>query len=248
MTTENNVLITDRSGETLTATVNRPGSRNAVNFALMESLEKILDQLEEDPEIRLFVLTGSRESFISGGDLREFHQLKKADEAKSMTLRMLGILERIRNLPCWTLAALSGDAYGGGWEIAACFDFRIARSGIRIGFTQGKFYLPPGWGGVSSLIHLVGKQKALYWLASQKVIGTDEALQAGFLDDLFDDRSYLEELEKTIQNLTRNDRPFIEYLKNSSKFDHPEREIEPFSRFWESKEHNERVDRFLNRK
>lgn len=247
-TDNNNPLILQTSGHTFTATVNRPDSMNAVNFALMDRLEQVLDQLENSAEVRLFVLTGSHKSFISGGDLREFHQLKKADEAQTMTKRMIRILARIENLSCWTLAALNGSAYGGGWEIAAAFDFRVARRSVKIGFTQGKFYLPPGWGGTARLIELVGKQRALYWLAAQKVLHAENALQSGFLDDLFEDHSYDEELGKTVLHLTRNDRTFIEYLKKRAPFSRTEQEIEQFSRFWESHEHDKRVDAFLNRK
>lgn len=129
------------------ATIRRPDAMNAINFELMDRLEALLDQLEQEDDTRLFVLTGSKNSFISGGDLKEFHQIKDAEGAKRMTLRMIHLLERIENLPFWSLAALNGDVYGGGWEMMLSFDFRVARDPIKIGFTQGKFYLPPGWGG-----------------------------------------------------------------------------------------------------
>jgi enoyl-CoA hydratase/carnithine racemase len=236
------------SNNVVTAVVNRPEAMNAVNFELMDRLEELIDQFSSDSQTRLFILTGSGNSFISGGDLREFHQLKTADEARQMTRRMLRLLDRIRQLPFWTLAALNGATYGGGWEIAAAFDFRIAKRGIKIGFTQGKFYLPPGWGGVASLTRLVSKQKALYWLASQRVISADEAHQAGFVDDLCDTDSYNDSLSAIIKRLTRNDRTFIEYLKSSAHFSSPNEEVEPFSTFWESEEHQERVQDFLDRK
>jgi enoyl-CoA hydratase/carnithine racemase len=236
------------SDQVVTATVNRPKAMNAVNFELMDRLEELIDQLSNDSQTRLLILTGSDDSFISGGDLREFHQLKTADEARQMTRRMLQLLDRIRQLPFWTMAVLNGATYGGGWEIAATFDFRVAKRGINIGFTQGKFYLPPGWGGVVSLTRLVPKQKALYWLANQCVISAEKAHQAGFVDDLIDEDSYSDSLSEIIRNLTRNDRSFIEYLKKSANFDDPSHEVEPFSKFWESQEHQNRVQAFLDRK
>lgn len=237
----------ERTKHVVTAAVNRPEARNAVNFELMDRLEDLLDELSQDTDIRLFVLTGSGKSFISGGDLREFHQIKSAAEAKKMTLRMLRLLDRIRSLPFWTLAALNGGTYGGGWEIAASFDFRIAKSGIKIGFTQGKFYLPPGWGGVASLTRLVPKHQALFWLATQSVIDTKEALDAGFLNDVFNQNTYVEDLQELINKLTLNDRTFIEYLKKSAHFEDSSQEVEPFSTFWESEIHQKRVQAFLDR-
>ncbi|TVR17603.1 MAG: enoyl-CoA hydratase/isomerase family protein [Balneolaceae bacterium] len=230
----------------VTATINRPKARNAINFELMDQLESLLDELERDDTIRLFILTGSGKSFISGGDLREFHQIKDAEGAKSMTRRMLSILARIEALPCWTLAAINGHTYGGGWEMMLSFDFRVASSDARFGFTQGAFYLPPGWGGLKKLNQTVGKNRALFLLASQQVITADEALQNGLIHKVFSQKKFSKELSSLKTLLTANDRAYINYLKqNQGKA--VENEIEPFSKFWENKEHLKRVDDFLNR-
>jgi len=220
---------------------------NAINFDVMSQLESFLDELEDDNELRLFVLTGSSNSFISGGDLREFHQIKDAEGAKEMTRRMISILKRIEHLPCWTLAAVNGPAYGGGWETMLSFDFRIAISSATIGFTQGKFYLPPGWGGITKLTEVVGRNQALYWLASQKVIDAKTALQSGLIQNVFEEDHYEENLAYLKKSLIKNDRKFIEYIKRKD-LQKSEDEIEPFSTFWESDEHLKRVDEFLTRK
>lgn len=229
------------------AAINRPGSMNAINFEVMDGLESLLDELEQNGDLRLFVLTGSGNSFISGGDLREFHQIKEAEGAKEMTRRMISILERIEQLPFWTLAAINGPAYGGGWETMLAFDFRIAISTATIGFTQGKFYLPPGWGGISALTETVGRNQALYWLAAQKIIDAPKALETGLLQDVFDLNEYEEKLTRLKKALILNDRTFIEYIKRKD-LHKSEDEIEPFSTFWESVEHLKRVDEFLKRK
>lgn len=220
---------------------------NAINFEVMDALETLLDELEQDDELRLFILSGSGNSFISGGDLREFHQMKDAEGAKKMTRRMMNILERIEQLPCWTLAAVNGPAYGGGWETTLAFDFRIAVSTATFGFTQGKFYLPPGWGGTTKLTKTVGRNLALYWLASQKVINAETALKSGLLQDVFKEDEYDQKLAQLKRTLIKNDRKFIEYTKRKD-LKKAEDEIEPFNTFWESEEHLKRVDEFLSRK
>lgn len=240
-------ILTERSSRLFKAVINRPETKNAVNFEWMEQMEEILNQLESDPNLRLFILTGTQNNFIAGGDLREFHQLKHAQEARKMTRRMIDLLNRIRSLPFWTLAAMNGGTYGGGWEIAAAFDFRVAHQDAKIGFTQGKFYLPPGWGGIASLKKLIPAQKALYWLATQRVITAREASLAGFVDHVTDANAYEAELEDIFERLTMNDRTFIEYLKKSATFSSPDQEIKPFSQFWESEEHQQRVEAFLNK-
>ena len=231
---------------TTTACIDRPVAMNAINFEVMDKLESLLNELESDNELRLFILTGSGKSFISGGDLKEFHQIKDADGARVMSNRMLDILQRIENLPCWTLAAVNGHTYGGGWEIMLSFDFRIAKSSAKFGFTQGKFYLPPGWGGLTRLSKTVGKGLANYWLASQKIITSEKALQSGLIQDLFEDEQYEENLEILKRQLTLNDRSYIEYMKQGNQRSISD-ELEPFSNFWESEEHQNRVTDFLEK-
>lgn len=228
------------------ATIDRPDAMNAINFDVMERLEAILTDLEQDPSVRLFVLTGSDDRFISGGDLKEFHSITDAEGARDMSIRMLNILERIENLKCWTLAAINGHTYGGGWETILSCDFRVAKASAKFGFTQGKFYLPPGWGGLTRLSEVIGENLADYWLASHKVVNSKTALQAGLIQDLFADSEYELELEKLIQRLTLNDRTYIEYMKKRGKRKITD-ELEPFTRFWESEEHASRVSSFLNR-
>lgn len=232
---------------TAIATIDRPEAMNAINFEVMDRLESILSDIEHDDELRLFILTGKDNRFISGGDLKEFHSIDDAEGARKMSSRMLAILERIEQLKCWTLAAVNGHTYGGGWETMLSFDFRIAAASARFGFTQGKFYLPPGWGGLTRLSDIVGKNVADYWLASQKVIDSERALQTGLIQDVFPDDEYEEKLKSLIKKLTLNDRTFIEYLKKNQ---HPNisDELEPFTQFWESSEHISRVAEFLNRK
>jgi len=231
----------------LKAVIDRPEAMNAINFEVMDRLESLLDEAEKDDQLRLFMLTGTENRFISGGDLREFHQIESAEGARQMSKRMLSILERIENLPCWTLAAVNGHAYGGGWETMLSFDFRVAKSSAKFGFTQGKFYLPPGWGGLTRLSDTVGRELADYWLASQKVINSSEALRSGLIQDLFPDETYEEQLLKLIQKLTLNDRSFIDYIKGDKQRDIT-KELKPFSEFWESREHIDRVQTFLNRR
>ena len=209
------VLLIDRSDYVWTLRVNRPETRNAVNFALMDALEEQISAAEQDESLRVLVLTGSDESnaFISGGDLREFHQIKRADEAREMSLRMIRLLDRIRALPCWTLAAVNGAAYGGGWEIMLAFDLRIASEEAVFGFTQGKFYLPPGWGGLASLQSTVGAQRAAFLLASQAILSAPQAHQAGLIHDYYPASDYAQQLARLTERLALNDRTYIRYIK-----------------------------------
>lgn len=249
------VLKVERKNYTCKATIDRPESHNAINFAVMEELEHLLDKMESDDQMRCLILSGSgQETFIAGGDLREFHTIKTAEEAKPMAQRMLAILERIEKLPCWTIAAVNGAAYGGGCEIMLAFDFRIAAPKATFGFTQGKFYLPPGWGGLTRLIERVGRSTALRWLAEAKIVDTKTALNHKLIDRIADDGKLERQTWKWSKQLTQNDRSFINNLKQGAirltkaRWDAIDAELESFAKFWESDLHEQRVEKFLDRK
>ena len=221
----------------------------------MEQLEDLLADLETNDTTRCFILTGAgTDSFISGGDLREFHRLQSAEEAKPMADRMLSILARIEKLPCWTIASVNGPAYGGGCEMMLAFDFRIASSEATFGFTQGKFYLPPGWGGLTRLVERVGRSTALGWLAEAKIVDAQTALSNNLIDRVSSPEKLHEETRQWASQLCHNDRAFIQNLKEGAmqltkaRWQAIETELDSFARFWESDQHHQRVEKFLQRK
>lgn len=248
------ILKVEQKNHSLKATINRQASHNAINFEVMETLEDLLDELESNKDIRCFILSGAgNETFISGGDLREFHTIKTAEEAKPMARRMLSILKRIEKLPCWTIASINGAAYGGGCEMMLAFDFRIASADATFGFTQGKFYLPPGWGGLTRLVECVGRSTALHWLAEAKVIDAQTAIDNKLINSIAKE-NLANETWAWAKDLSKNDRRFIQNLKKGAmqltkaRWQAIEAELDSFAEFWESDLHEQRVEKFLNRK
>ena len=254
MKSQKPVLVTEPFPHTVQITIARPETRNAINFAVMSRLEELVVALADDDSVRLVIVRGEgTKSFISGGDLREFHTITDQEDAADMAERMHRILEQFETLPCWTVALLNGDAFGGGCEIASAMDFRVAVAGVKLGFTQGKFYLPPGWGGFTRLQQLVGRANANWLLATTAVIGAEEAEQLGFVQQVAKADATDDELKSLADKLTRNDRRYIDHLKRLSRVEgsRDERlrgEISPFSSFWSDPQHLDRVEQFLARK
>lgn len=250
------LLITRPDPHTIIATINRPEAYNAINFKVMEGLEKVCDEIEQNEEIRVFILTGQgNKYFASGGDLKEFAKLKTEHDARLMSMRMGDILHRIESADCWTIALVNGDAYGGGCEIMLAFDFRIAVKHARFGFTQGKFYLPPGWGGLTRLIERVGRSTVLFWLGTQALVDTESALIAGLIDVADVSAQLDDHITKISEKLCANDRRMIQTLKQGVTYaqKHPHRESinnerSEFAKLWASEEHHNRVEKFLKRK
>lgn len=237
------------------AKIDRPKARNAVDFDVMHELEVLVGQLEEDKQVRVFILSGEgSDSFVSGGDLKKFHTIKSKEEAVAKSERMQNLLHRIEQLPCWTVACVNGDAYGGGIELMLAFDFRISVPDAKFGFTQGRFYLVPGWGGLTRLVEKVGRSKALEWLGKSVITDADTVLEAGLIEHILSEETPEVETLEWVEKLTKNDRNFIQVLKESSSRLSPNRqeslkaEINPFSDLWVDEQHISRVDKFMNRK
>jgi len=246
----------DIKDQILWAKIARPHALNAIDFDVMEQLEDILEILEEKKNIRVFVLSGEgHKSFVSGGDLRKFSTLDTEDDGKRMARRMTTILHRIEMLNCLTIACINGDAYGGGCETTLAFDFRIAAEHVRFGFTQGRFYLPPGWGGLTRLVELVGPSTALEWLSGSAVINSQAALAKGLINKVVSTDALVSETRKWAKGMSRNDREYIQALKHSirqthnlSREDSLEAELSTFIKFWASEEHFKRIEQFFNSK
>ncbi len=237
------------------ATIRRPQALNAINFRTIEDFEHLVEKIEKDGDIRVLIFSGEGEnSFVSGGDLKEFHTIIDKQEAIKMSSRMHRLLNRLEHLPCWNIAFVNGDAYGGGIELMLAFDFRVAlNKDIQLGFTQGRFYLSPGWGGLTRLVEKVGRAKALLWLAKAEIISCQTALEEGVIEYILESEKPEQALLDWVEKLTKNDRDYIRTLKHGALANNEIRkktlsaEIEPFSKLWVSTQHIERVSKFLKK-
>ncbi len=248
------LLEIDHSGDTVRWTLNRKEALNAVNYEVMSALELALESIEEDAGIRVLLFTAAGDTFISGGDLRAFAELKTAEEGRSMADRMKSILSRIENLPCITVCLINGDAYGGGCETALAFDQIWLRDTAKMGFTQANFALSPGWGGYTRLIERVGATTALKWLSERRRVDADEGSARGLIDHVIPSTDYNDAVEDHIRAITHTDPTVLRALKavkrsfiSSTRDSLMAFEATLFEGLWAADEHHARVERFNNR-
>lgn len=150
----------------------------------MSELDEALDRAESG-HARVVVIRGAgTKAFCAGGDLKELEQMRSADEASAMAQRMRATLDGIAAATVPVIAALNGDAFGGGAELALACDFRIAAEHARIGFTQISLGLMPAWGASERLAALVGRGRALHLLLGGRVLTAHEALNAGLVEEV----------------------------------------------------------------
>ncbi len=173
----------ERSGAVLRVTVDRPEVRNALSRAALAALGRAFRDHAEDPELRLCILSGAGDkSFAAGGDLKELADARTVEDGRQMAETGRAALDAVRRMPVPVIAALNGDALGGGAELALACDFRIAAAHARIGFIQGRLAISTGWGGGSDLARRVGPAPALRLLVHAELLPADEALRLGLVD------------------------------------------------------------------
>ncbi len=165
-----------------TFTVCRPRRRNALDLETIEALEAFIKKLEVSPHLCAAIVTGAGDSFIAGGDLKQFSALRGAQAGMAMSRRVSDLLARFEDLPQITIAAMNGDAYGGGCEMALACDLRVLQEGAAMVFSQARFGLTSGWGGTMRLVRLIGYSRALDIFLTQRRLGTAEALSLGLIN------------------------------------------------------------------
>lgn len=177
--------IEERKKGYLLFTITRNEKRNAINYEVMEGLEKAIE-LSKSFGIKALIITGSGDhAFCSGGDLSVFHLLKTEQEAYPMLSKMAAILFDIATLPIPTVALMNGVTIGGGLELASACDFRIARSDIKAGFVQGKQAITTGWGGASLLSEKLPAATAMKLLMKAEMQTARQLHHIGFIDELY---------------------------------------------------------------
>jgi len=164
------------------ATLNRPEVHNALSLATIDELGRALAEAEAE-ECACLIITGAGDrTFCAGGDLKEFGGLTTSEAAIAMSLKMQRVSRAIRHSPLIVIAAMNGDAYGGGLELALAADIRVAASHARFGFFQVKLGITPAWRGAIRLRDLMSRSRALLLLATGERFGADDALRWGLVE------------------------------------------------------------------
>lgn len=246
----------ERQGGISWVTLNRPQVRNAVNFEMMDELNAALSEIEKT-EDKLLVITGAGgQAFCSGGDLSSFHSLHTEEEALSMLSKMGQVLKRLFLFKKPTVALLNGAAVGGGCEIAAACDLRIAKKNIKFGFVQGKLGITTGWGGGTMLFERVPSSVAIDYLCSSQLITGEKGYEDGFIHLLLDEEGDLKEacekalepfISKSLGVLEAYKQMWLRRLDTDKILRNIDDEIRTCAKLWESDEHHEAVRNFLNK-
>ena len=192
-------LLTENNAGILTITINRPDKLNALNQQVLEELDQVLDQVYQDQQIRAVILTGmGPKAFVAGADISGFLSVSSA-EGSILAKKGQDIFFRIENCPKPFVAAVNGFALGGGCELAMSCHFRIASENAKFGQPEVNLGLIPGYGGTQRLTQLIGKGRAMEMMMTGNMIGAEQALQMGLVNQVVSSLELLSQAQKTIE-------------------------------------------------
>ncbi|KAA0547602.1 enoyl-CoA hydratase [Bacillus sp. BGMRC 2118] len=185
-------------------TLNRAEALNSFNYDTLCELDKVIESLSVNREVRVVIFTGSGEkAFSVGADLKERKTLT-IEQVKRNLNKINRVFTAIDQMPQPTIAAINGFAFGGGMELALACDFRIAAESVVMGLTETSLAIIPGAGGTQRLPRIVGESKALELILTAKRMTADEANSIGLLYKVTEQKQLLEEATKLAEVMLLN--------------------------------------------
>jgi enoyl-CoA hydratase/carnithine racemase len=159
---------------------------NAINEQLHWEVRAAAQEASERADVRAVVLYGGERVFAAGADIKAMSQLDAAgmdDWGRQLTVSFA----QVAHIPKPVIAAITGYALGGGYELALCADFRVLGASAKIGQPEIQLGVIPGAGGTQRLARLVGPAKAKDLVFTGRHVGAEEALEIGLADAVVPD-------------------------------------------------------------
>ena len=171
-------------GAVATVTIDRAEKLNALTSEMLESLAEIATQIESNNEIRCVILTAAGDkAFCVGADINVWSALAPLDMWRHWVRRGHQIFDQWARLRVPVIAAINGHALGGGLELAAIADIRIAVAAASFGMPEATIATCPGWSGTQRLAALIGASRVKYLALTGMRIDADEAWRIGFVHE-----------------------------------------------------------------
>ncbi|HVX00689.1 MAG TPA: enoyl-CoA hydratase-related protein [Candidatus Babeliaceae bacterium] len=205
----------ENQNSVLLVTLNRPESRNAINFEMMQELFKLWRELYINVDkIRCVILTGAEKAFCAGADLKERHEM-----SVMVWLQQRAVLEQamlaMLDCPIPIISAVNGAAFGGGLELLLASDFAYAASTATFAQSEVRVGLIPGALGTQHLPRACGLRRAKELTFTAAVFSAQEAFEWGIINKICEPDSLLSEVFNTANLIVDNAPLAIQQVKKS---------------------------------
>ena len=179
--------------------INRPDKLNALNASVFNDLDKAVDEIYANDQIKSALITDTGpKAFVAGADITEFAGLSK-DEAMALAKRGQDVFFKIENSKKPIIAAVNGFALGGGCELAMACHFRLCSDNAKFGQPEVNLGLIPGYGGTQRLTQLIGKGKSMELQMTAGLIDAQEALRLGLVNYVTTPETLIDKSKEILQ-------------------------------------------------
>ena len=169
-------------GQLAVLTLNRPEKLNALDMEMVDGVLAACREIERS-SARAVILTGAGEkAFCAGGDIAAWAALSPRDFARAWIKDGHRAFDALAQLSMPVIAVINGVALGGGLELAACADFRIAEAHAKFSMPEAGIAMIPGWSGTQRLVRRFGAQNVRRMALAGAAYGADEAVRLGIAD------------------------------------------------------------------
>ena len=198
--------LVEQRGHVLIVTMNRPEARNALSGEMMAIMTEAWDRVDNDPEIRVAILTGAGGAFCAGADLKAMNKSAPGDkfEGGGWDLSKLPALLKGRRLTKPLIAAVEGPAIAGGTEILQGTDIRVAGESAKFGVSEAKWALFPLGGSAVRLVRQIPYTIAAELLLTGRHLKAPEAKEIGLIGHVVPDGQALDKALEIAETIAAN--------------------------------------------
>ena len=198
-------VLVEHTGHVCVLTINRPDARNAINTAVTDALGLALQAADDDPEVRVIVLTGSgHQSFCAGADLKALSRGENIgpSDPERQKWGFAGVVSHPVCTP--VIAAVNGTALGGGTELVLSADLAVAAESASFGLPEVKRGLFAAAGGAFRIVDAVPKKVAMELLLTGRPITAAKAKEYGLINDVVPDGTVVDAALALAERITVN--------------------------------------------
>lgn len=189
-------LLIERDGALAKVILNRPGSLNALSARILKELKNVALDFQDDPDIRVVMLTGASGNFTAGMDLKdpEVQKMSSGTMSERRERVMLGpeVCRAWEETKPVTIAAIEGFCIGGGVSLVISCDFRIMGQSAFMRIPEVELGLNYSWGSIPRLLHLVGPVKTKEMIMLCEPVPAQKCLVWGLTEQVVPDGSTVE--------------------------------------------------------
>jgi enoyl-CoA hydratase/carnithine racemase len=165
-------------------TIRRADKRNALDADMVDALQMLCRQIERSDAYAVILSGDGTKSFSAGGDIDAWSRLSPESFGRHWVRDGHVALDALARLLQPVIAVIDGDCLGGGLELAACADLRIAEVQVKIGQPEPGLGIIPGWSGTQRVVRRFGAQAVRRMALMGEVFSAQEAMALGVVDQV----------------------------------------------------------------